>query len=230
MAARPTQAAIETVGFTRITSNSAVNVAAQLFVDILDEAEAETTYPTINIPTGDVLFAFRNVGPIASFIGEIYFDDGPGPIDLPMTIFDSLVGFTDFTAGAVPAALPGAGGASPPFVTNAVFSSDSNSGSGSNGVDASIDVLGISMNLTGSLTWADVVDALLDGSLRIGMHVKGIVQVTGGTESDGFVSLPPDGTPPPVGVDPVPEATTIAMWVGLAGVFGLGLRKRRRAS
>jgi hypothetical protein len=31
-------------------------------------------------------------------------------------------------------------------------------------------------------------------------------------------------------VDPVPEATTIAMWLGLAGVFGVGLRARLRAA
>jgi hypothetical protein len=35
--------------------------------------------------------------------------------------------------------------------------------------------------------------------------------------------------PPPVTLDPVPEATTVAMWLGLAGVFGgVGLRKRLR--
>lgn len=77
------------------------------------------------------------------------------------------------------------------------------------------------------LDWDDVIAALADGTLRIGMHVKGIG--TAG-RSDGFVSLPPDGTPPPNPQDVVPEATTVAMWLGLAGVFGVGMRKRFRTA
>jgi hypothetical protein len=185
-------------GFTGITNNNAADVAtgeAQLFVEVQ------------NPGGGQVGFHFTNTGPLASSICDIYFDDG------------SLLGIASIVNGpgvefeqlATPGELPGANNATPPFVTTDGFSADSNPPVQPLGVNPG-EYVNIFFNLQGGSTYADVLNDLASGDLRIGLHVQGFA--CGGSES--FVNTPP--------VIPAPGAF-------LLGTLGIGcvrwFRQRR---
>jgi hypothetical protein len=191
----PQQAHATSFGFYNITNNvpSDVDVAEQLFVDVLDPGTPD-----------QVLFWFRNEGPTTSFIDEVYFDDGTllklaGIIDADDTALASPpapnVGHSgvDFTQDALdpvkPKDLPGGESISPKFDVTALFSADSDSpGTGKDGVDQT-EWLGIVFDLYSGKTYTDVINDLNSGALRIGLHVQGI-----GTDgkSDSFVNSIPD--------------------------------------
>jgi hypothetical protein len=40
----------------------------------------------------------------------------------------------------------------------------------------------------------------------------------------------PNGPPPPITQDPLPEPATVVMWIGLAGAFAYGAKKRKNAA
>jgi hypothetical protein len=144
-----------------------------------------------------------NIGPAASSITGIYFDDGTL---LGIASIQSGSGVS-FSQGASPGNLPGANNASPAFVTTAGFSADSNPPTQPNGVNPG-ESLGITFNLQGVQTFDDVLMDLGDGSLRIGVHVQGFAG--GGSES--FVNAPA----------PVPEpGTFVLMATGLVSLLGL---------
>jgi hypothetical protein len=181
-------------GFVNITNNNSIDAAigeAQLFVDVTDPGPNQ------------VLFTFLNIGPAASSITGIYFDDGTL---LGIASIQSGSGVS-FSQGASPGNLPGANNASPAFVTTAGFSADSNPPTQPNGVNPG-ESLGITFNLQGVQTFDDVLMDLGDGSLRIGVHVQGFAG--GGSES--FVNAPA----------PVPEpGTFVLMATGLVSLLGL---------
>ena len=160
-----------TLGFGCVTDNLASDCAvgeAQLTVDVSDPGG------------GQVLFTFHNSGPGAASITDVYFDDGSllaiaSIVDAPPQVV--------FSPFASPGNLPGGSDASPPFVST--FSADSDppvSGSGVNPGES----LGILFDLQGGQAFADVLDDLADGTLRIGIHVQSFA--TGGSES--FVNVP----------------------------------------
>lgn len=184
---------IETFGFYNITNNDPGDAAigeAQLFVDVSDEFADQ------------VLFTFRNTGPEACAISEVYFDDG------------TLLGIADiidnppdvvFVQGASPPELPGANSIDPPFEATLGFLAESVPPPSHKGVNPGEQV-GILFDLQPAKTYQNVINELNDGGLRIGIHVIGFD--SGGSES--FVN--------------VPEPATIAV-LGLGGL--LCLRKRR---
>jgi hypothetical protein len=167
-------------GFTRITSNSSQDVAAQLFVDVTDPGG------------GQVDFTFYNLGTIPGSIADIYFDDNEADLNLLgiASITDSGTN-VDFTNPATPGNLPGGNLASPPFVTTGAFSANSTNPITENGVNNALDLttewVTITFNLTAGTSFADVLAAIAAGELRMGLHVQGI-----GTDgnSDGFVNTP----------------------------------------
>lgn len=184
-----------TYGFDAVTANSAVNTATagQYSVEVADGAGA-----------GQVQFIFRNSGPAASSITDVYFDDGT------LLGIASVTGGTgvDFSQGASPGDLPG--GNTIGFDTTAGFSADSNPPAQPNGVNPG-EELTIVFDLINGLTVQDTINALNSGiDLRIGIHVQGFAD--GGSES--FVNTP------------VPDGGTTAVLLGL-GVLGLaGLRRK----
>lgn len=184
--------------FSGITANDINDVAigqGQLFVDVTDAG------------TNQALFTFTNIGPEASSIADVYFDDGTL---LSIAYIDNSDPGVSFSQFASPNNLPGANNASPPFVTTAGFSADSDSPVQPNGVNPD-ESLAILFNLQGSQGFDDVTNDLLSGDLRIGIHVQGFS--SGGSES--FVNNP----------DPVPEPTTMLLFG--SGLIGLAVFRKR---
>lgn len=177
--AMPAQAQT-TLGFGCITNNDIGDAAigeAQLFVDVEDAGG------------GQVSFTFRNTGPEASSIADVYFDDDNTLFDSIASIVGSGIG-VDFAEGATPNNLPGGN----PFGFSADFSADSNPPAQPNGVNPG-EWLEILFDLQSGQTFDDVLAALADGTLRIGIHVQGFE--SGGSES--FINEPPEPEPPEVG-------------------------------
>jgi len=190
------------IGFSCITGNLAGDCAigeAQLSVDVTD------------LGGGQVLFLFSNAGPSSSSITDVYFDDGTllGIAGLIDADDDALGAFgdsgVDFSPGASPPDLPG--GNTIGFEVTAGFLADSDAPAQPSGVNP-LESLGIVFDLQGGGTFADIVDELTSGELRIGIHVQGFA--TGGSES--FVNVP------------VPEpGSALLLAIGLSG---LALRRR----
>jgi len=189
----PAPAEALTLGFGCITGNlpsDCVIGEAQLSVEVTDQG------------SGIVRFHFRNAGPEASVISEIYFDDGSlleiaAIVDGPGT---------DFRQDANPPNLPGGGDVSPPFQVTEGFLAESLPAPSMNGAGPS-EWVAIDFSLQGGQTFADVLDDLDSGALRIGIHV--IAFDSGGSES--FVNV-------------VPEPAVALL--GLSGLTGLLARAR----
>lgn len=191
----------DTFTFANITHNSIVDATigeSQLFVDV-------TAAP--GDPTKAV-FTFRNVGPQASSICDIYFDDGP---ILGIASVDNGSG-VDFEQEATPRDLPGGNALSPPFETTKDFSAQSTPPVQPNGVNPGESVA-ITFDLENGATFDDVLDALQDGTLRIGIHVQGFAD----GDSESFVNSPGP-------LQRVPEP--VSAMAGLLGVAALLWRRR----
>ena len=116
-----------------------------------------------------------------------------------------------FSQGASPPDLPGGNNASPPFSVTAGFSADSDSPVQPNGVNPG-ESLGIRFSLQPGETFADVLTALGNGDLRVGIHVQAFA--SGSSES--FVNTPP-----------LPEPGSVALFGVAAALTGLGSWRRR---
>ena len=192
--------AAPTYSFLPITSNNAANVAAgqaQLFVDLSDPGSDQ------------VLFTFINIGPAPSSITDVYFDDG-ALLGIASIQGGDGVAFSQFASPANP---PGGNTLVPPFVTSTGFSADSDAPAQPNGVNPG-EWLGIAFDLQSGRTFADVVQDLDDGALRIAIHVQGFEN--GGSEA--FVN---NGT---VATVPAPGALLLS---GI-GTALIGYVRRRR--
>jgi hypothetical protein len=204
----------EMFGFEPITANSADRYTMAL------QLSCELTSPASN----QVLFTFYNDGPsgsaydvataLSGSIAEIYFDSrgvlSSGILSLvePSGVNFDIVNVVSKPGGPKPN-LPGAENASPSFSTSiGNYAAAAVSPAPSNGVNSG-EYLGILFN--GSLT--DVLAAINDGSLRMGLHVTGI---NGGT-SDSYINTRT--------TVPVPGAVLL----GLLGLTAAGIKLRKYA-
>jgi hypothetical protein len=89
-----------------------------------------------------------------------------------------------------------------------------------NGVNQLTDFVDLQFSLLPSITFNDVISALDNKSLRVGLHIQGI-PITGGTTSESFVS---------VSITQVPEpSTVILLGIGAIGLLAWGWRRSRKA-
>jgi len=173
---------------------------AQLFVELIELGS-------------QVEFLFTNIGPEASSITDVYFDDGTL---LGIASITNTAGLVDFSQLAAPPELPGGNNVSPLFATTAGFSADSNPPTQPMGVNPG-ELLGITFDLQGGGTHQDIIDELISGELRIGIHVQGYS--SGGSEA--FVN---NGTTNGNGVIPAPGA----IMLGSIGIGVVNWLRRRR--
>jgi PEP-CTERM motif len=208
------QARAATYGFGAITANG---------IGSPEIGEAQLSVEVTDIGGGQVSFKFKNAGPLASSITDVYFDDGT------LLGIASVSGGSGvvFTQDATPGNLPGANNAVPDFETTAGFSADSTSPTQPNGVNPG-EELTIIFDLIGGKTFAETIAAiegpLLEGDdLRIGIHVQGF----GNGQSESFIN---DPIPLPDPIDPVstPEPTSLAIWCLGMVAAGIGARRMRK--
>jgi hypothetical protein len=161
------------IGFTCISNNSAADCAA---------GSAQLSFDVADAGGGVVLFTFNNAGPAASSIAQVYFDDGA------LQAVESIVNSAgvSFSAGANPADLPSGSNVSPPFVATFAFGADNPAPT--NGVNPG-ETLGIRFTLQPGETFADVLTALENGDLRVGIHVQSFANGF----SEAFVNTPEPG-------------------------------------
>jgi hypothetical protein len=190
-------AAAVTIGFDCLTNNLAGDCSI---------GEDQLTVEITDLGGGSVRFHFRNSGPLASAISEVYFDDGS--LLLLSTVIDGPG--VDFEQDANPPNLPGGENAVPPFQVTEGFLAQSVPSTLINGVGPG-EWVKVDFTLQGGQGYADVISELVTGELRIGLHVIGFQ--SGGSES--FIN------------NPVPEPGTVLL-LG-AGLVALACHCRRSA-
>lgn len=191
------------IGFTRITTGNVENVASQMLAVVSDKGG------------GQVTFRLSNSAQIRSSISEVYYDNR-GSSPLSALLLPLLQQGASFSApGASPGNLPSGENLTPAFNANVAFSADA-SGNPSAGLDVATDYLEMRFQLAAGKTFNDVVSALNNGDLRLGLHVRSIGV---GAGSDSFVS---NG----VAIVPLPPAA----WAGgaLLGLVAYGRVRSRR--
>jgi hypothetical protein len=206
-------------GFTALNTSDPNAVAASQFkMEVTDNLN------------GSVTFKFTNVGPLASSICDVYFDDGAyfgNPFGLAYS--SGVI----FTAGAAPGELPG--GESIGFQTSAGLSADSDPAVQPNGVSNTVngeEWLSIKFTLINGKTFNDVINGLAAGlayqnqgqeTIRVGLHVQGFAN----EGSLSFINGPILGGGGGTESETVPEPASLAIWGGL-GVAGLIAARRRK--
>ena len=166
-----------TCSFERITHNiDACDISigeGQLFVDFFESGQIQN--PDDPSQWLDVVgVKFRNEGPIASVISEIYLDGDT--FTLCDAIDDSLKGvdFKEDYSGknaVKPTNLPG--GNTIGFEANTAFSVEAETPEPHNGISPG-EWLQMDYVLAGGNTFQDMLDQLASGQLRFGIHVKAI--------------------------------------------------------
>ena len=188
------------------------------FTDIPDSDNldiAENFSGALSVSKGKVLFTISNIGTTTSFIRQIYWEFEP----------DDLLTAGGFSADDSEG-IPELGDVNfawdspinnPPqgniinFIADLEARADMG-GSGKQGVDA-----GETAAFLFDGDFNEVLAALNEGSLRIGLHVQGIEPTDG---SDSYVNTPPA---------PVHEpAAMLLLGTGLIGLAGYGRRKTKR--
>lgn len=187
-----------TMGFSCITNNSAANCSI---------GEAQLTAELIDLGNGTVEFLFRNTGPDAASITQIYFDQ-PSPSIMGLSSMSSSSGVSFQQLSNLN--LPGGNGigfvatngvgAKPPVALNGV-----NPG----------EWLRLAFTLNQGSTFASLLTNLATGDLRIGMHVQAI---GANGQSEAFVNQM--ATPEPTSL--------LLLGTGLAAAAAR--RRKRRAA
>ncbi|MDX2197454.1 MAG: hypothetical protein SF069_00610 [Phycisphaerae bacterium] len=177
--------------FSRITNNGAQNLASQFLIDV----------QSVNATT--VNFIVSNTGPLASSIAAVYFDDRLNSLLNDLVSLAPSAG-VNFSEGGSPPNLPGGN----PVNFDDDFRATSN-GPIINGINPN-ESLGIRFSLFNGVTFANVISAMNNGDLRLGIHVQALPD----GQSDSFITT-----------EPIPSPT--ASMLGLVGLALAGVMRRR---
>jgi hypothetical protein len=163
-------------GFDSLT-NAGASVEGQFTVDVTLAGD------------GRISFEFKNSGPIASSISEIYFDDGKfGALEI---VNNAGV---KFVAGANPGDLPG--GNTVGFEATKLINTEADNPSPKNGINSG-ESLTLLMNVGGYNSFDNVIalmqNPISTGEIRIGLHVQAIGGSNGPSASFVSVSVPDGG-------------------------------------
>ncbi|MFG0256708.1 MAG: hypothetical protein ACF8GE_02280, partial [Phycisphaerales bacterium JB043] len=206
-----------TLDFGGITENDENNTGTgetQLQVDILDGGGG---FRAVDYT---ISFLVKNLGPAQSTITDIFFMDQQGLLESIIGIDNSDPGVDYFHPSSLPN-LPG--GENFGFFATPGFSAQPSDPRLDNGVDPGESVTIIfsfahyyyydeEFPEENGTTFEDIIAAINDGSLQIGLRVEGFEN--GGAES--FLSIRPIPLPAPV-------------FAGMAGLGLLGVRRTRRS-
>jgi hypothetical protein len=209
VAVSASQAASVDLKFARIEPhNLSYNPASQLNVRVSD----------VSGNPGQVTFRVTNaVGSVYSSVTEIYFDShGSSPLGQLLSPVSNSSG-VQFTGGtATPGALPGGASLANPFVATAGFSADA--ASLFQGIDSSSKWVEMTFNLTAGKTFTDVLAAINNQDLRLGLRSTSILAAftTSNSFSDSFINTIV-AVPLPVGV-----------WSGFGVLGGIAIFRWRR--
>ena len=181
-AGTPAHAALITFDFRCISSGVAASCAAGQL-----QSAMEVTDVFSGSSTAQTLFIFRNTGPAASSITDLYLDDGTL---LSTAAVRNSTG-ANFSQGASPGNLPGGNSLTHEFRTTAGFSADSNPPTQPNGANPG-EQKGLVFHTINGKTLFDVV-AALNGetvdengapALRVSLHAQGFA----GGNSASFIN------------------------------------------
>ena len=210
------QAQMLDLSFQKITSNNTENIEDQLGASVYDQAQALLDFSSTSseniasisaMKSNEVLFTFTNTAGTNSNLSEVFFDDGT--IFSQTSILNSLGGYTHFSDGGKnginPGNLPGGNTITPVFEATADFGADTQ-GNAKNGVNSSDDILGIIIKLQSGLGFNELQQSLVDGTLRLGSHVRSIGAAGG---SDSFINNPFNDADLDPSLVPIPAA----MWL-----------------
>lgn len=188
------------VSFQCITNTSAVNCATGE-----DQLSMTITGPA----AGQALFTFTNAGPYASSITDLYWESG-NLLQAMLNANYTSTGTVSFSQGASPSNLPGWNNATPAFHATKGLTADSDTPVVANGVNPG-ESLGVLFSLQSGMSYTDVLTALDNGSMRVGIHV----QAFSTSSSESFINAQ---------TVPVPTAAWL-LGSGLLGLVGVARRQ-----
>lgn len=176
----------------------------------------------VSVQNGKILFEIANASTSASAIAAIYFDDstsrGGSPLIANGAIHATAGSNVSFFVGpGSPSNMPAANNLDPAFVANTALSAHAHNPVPSRGLNPGENLV---LSYDYLVAPALVGEALLDGTLRLGLHVRSIGDAG---ESDAFVIHPFDTPSTPQA--PIPEPASVLL-LGIGGAM-LALRKRR---
>lgn len=185
--------------------NSDLDIGTDIFLEVTD------------LGAGMAAFEISRGNTFEGFLRNIYFEDVtlPGPQIIGVS-FDPVQSSADvmFDDPSNPSDPPGIQG----FSTSYSFDADPGNNPG-HGVDPGDSAY---FKVTYSNSFADLVDGLADGDIRVALHAQGLAttQNPNADESDSYINLPP-------GVGPIPEPSVLVL---LALGFLLPMRRNRPLS
>jgi hypothetical protein len=211
-AALVARADILTYSFSCITPSNPAACAigeAQLFMDVVGNGQSvqigdDTRSPAAN----QVLFRFRNIGPLESVIAAIYFDQPHlSPLFQGIAAIYGMTGVAFSVVEDNPCNLPGGNSLSPAFDED--FCATADPPPSKKGVDPG-EAVGLALTLQSGVDWDAVIGALDSAALRVGLHVLSFPDGS----SASFVN---DGV--------VPEPAAILLVGSVLLILGRRLRK-----